>query len=207
MSIKCILLLLGLLLTACTTVEPTTSSTIENYSETERVLGDGSLEIGNPDAPHTLQIYTEHHCGYCKEFFRDHLPKLQSEFIKDGSLKLQITIFPLEKYVGSELAAIGMYCAGLEGAGLKMHDLLFKIGAKDKDVLLKQARTLELNEEMFTACINDLKWPQAIVLDKERAEKKGVRYVPTFFLDDEISEGLPYYPDLRGMIEDVMSDE
>src|SRR3989344_1416630 len=74
----------------------------------ERLLPTGILEVGNRDAKVTLLLFTEHHCRYCKEFQGEHFLNLYKDFIEPGTLKLQIAILPLNKYLGSERAAAGL---------------------------------------------------------------------------------------------------
>lgn len=172
----------------------------------ERLLPSGLIEIGDRDAPVVLLMFTEHHCRYCKEFYRDHLPALHEDFIAQGKVRLQISTLPLKKYIHSEKAALGLLCAATQGKGIPMHELLFELGAKDRDVLLKQAATLELDRKLFIQCLDSPDTKRTVDRQKSLARSLGVTLVPTFFLNGEKSVGLPYYADLRGMIENAISE-
>ncbi|MBT4119750.1 MAG: thioredoxin domain-containing protein [Candidatus Peribacter sp.] len=170
----------------------------------ERLLPSGLIEIGDRDADTVLLMFTEHHCRYCKDFYNEHFGALVEEFINQGTLKLQIGILPLRKYIHSQNAALGLLCAATQGKGIPMHELLFTLGAKDHDTLMSEAATLELDQELFAQCLKSPDTLKTIERQKSLARTLDVTLVPTFFLNGEKSEGLPHYADLRGMIEEAM---
>ena len=172
----------------------------------ERLLPSGFIEIGDREAPLVLLMFTEHHCRYCKDFYRDHFPKLHRDFIEQGKLKLQIGILPLKKYIDSEAAAKGLLCAATQSKAMPMHELLFELGARDRDVLQTHAQNLELDTELFTQCLDSPDTQKTIDRQKSIARSLDVTLVPTFFLNGEKSVGLPYYADLRGMIEAQLTE-
>jgi len=167
----------------------------------ERLLPTGFIEIGDRNAPIVLMMFTEHHCRYCKDFFMDDFPKLYKEFINQGTVRLQIGILPLHKYVDSEAAAITLLCGAMQERGIPMHKLLFELGAKDKDVQMSLAQTLELDTALFTQCLDSPDTARTVEREKSFARSLDVTLVPTFFLNGEKSVGLPDYVDLRSMIE------
>lgn len=171
----------------------------------ERLLPSGFIEIGDREAPLVLLMFTEHHCRYCKDFSIDHFSKLHRDFIEQGKLRLQISILPLQKYPDSTAAATGLLCAATQGKGMPMHELLFELGARDREVLLSEARTLELDEALFTQCLDSPDTLKTVERQKSIARSLDVTLVPTFFLNGEKSVGLPYYADLRGMIEEQLA--
>lgn len=212
------LLLLLILLLGCTPIEELSEVPQKQQGEVleleetedtdlvivERLLPSGFIEIGDRDAPVTLILFTEHHCRYCKEFFREQFPLLHEDFIAQGDLKLQISILPLKKYIHSENAALGLLCASTQGKGIPMHELLFTLGAKDEETLLKEASTLSLDLTLFKQCLVSPDTKRTVERQKSLARSFGVDLVPTFFLNGEKSVGLPYYADLRGMIEEEL---
>lgn len=166
----------------------------------ERLLPSGLIEIGDRDAPVVLLIFTEHHCRYCKDFYHEHFPLLIEDFVTQGKLKLQISILPLRKYIHSQNATLGLLCASTQGKGIPMHKLLFTLGAKDRQTLLSEAATLELDQELFVQCLESPDTLKTVERQKSLARTLDVTLVPTFFLNGEKSVGLMEYADLRGMI-------
>lgn len=178
----------------------------EEIQIVERLLPSGLIEIGDRDAPVVLLMFTEHHCRYCKDFYHEHFPLLIEDFINQGKLKLQIGILPLRKYVHSQNAALGLLCSATQGKGIPMHELLFALGAKDRETLLSEAATLELDKELFVQCLESPDTLKTVERQKSLARSLDVTLVPTFFLNGEKSVGLPQYADLRGMIETTIGN-
>lgn len=178
----------------------------EDQAIVERLLPSGLIEIGDRNAPVVLLMFTEHHCRYCKDFYNEHFPKLLENFINPGKLKLQIGILPLRKYTHSQNAALGLLCAAVQGKGIPMHELLFTLGAKDRQTLLDEAATLELDQDLFVQCLESPDTEKTVERQKSLARSLDVTLVPTFFLNGEKSVGLPRYADLRGMIEEAIGD-
>lgn len=170
----------------------------------ERLLPSGIIEIGDREAPAVLLMFTEHHCRYCKDFQREQFPQLHRDFITQGNLRLQISILPLKKYTGSEDAALGLLCAATQGKGIPMHELLFTLGAPSRETLLSEAATLELDLNLFTQCLDSPDTLRTLERQRSFARSLDVTLVPTFFLNGEKSVGLPYYADLKGMIEEKL---
>ena len=178
----------------------------ENLKIVERLLPSGLIEIGDRDAPVVLLMFTEHHCRYCKNFYHEHFPLLLEDFINQGKLKLQIGILPLRKYIHSQNATLGLLCAASQGKGIPMHKLLFTLGAKDRETLINEAASLELNLNLFADCLDSPETLKIIEQQKSLARSLDVTLVPTFFLNGEKSVGLPQYADLRGMIKKAIND-
>jgi len=184
--------------------EPVSESELELELDTiERLLPTGILEIGHSDAPSTLLLFTEHHARYCREFQRDFFPQLQKDFIDPGLLKLQIAIFPLQKYEQSQAAATALLCAAEQGQGLALHNELSEKLDRERLPPRKYAEALALDMDVFDECTQNE--GIALVLEQQQslARSLGVSLVPTFFLNGEKLVGLPYYADLKGMIEEV----
>jgi protein-disulfide isomerase len=176
----------------------------KEFTIVERLLPTGLIEIGDREAPVVLMMFTEHHCRYCKDFYAEHFPLLHRDFVEQGKVRLQIGILPLRKYIHSENAAISLLCAATQGKGIPMHELLFKIGANDREAQLNLAATLELNTVIYSQCLDSPDTLHTIERQKSLARSFDVTLVPTFFLNGVKTVGLPYYADLRGMIEEKL---
>jgi len=167
----------------------------------ERLLATGVIDIGRRDAPVTLLLFTEHHARYARDFQLDLFPRLYSDFIESGALRFQIAILPLKKYPQSESAAAGLLCSAMQSKGIAMHHLLSQKLNEERLEPRHYAEELELNMEEFDSCRESEEIQ--IILKQQRAwaASLDVSLVPTFFLNGEKHIGLPYYADLKGMIE------
>ncbi|OGJ85319.1 hypothetical protein A2529_02540 [Candidatus Peribacteria bacterium RIFOXYD2_FULL_58_15] len=170
----------------------------------ERLLPTGVLEIGDRNAPLSLLLFTEHHCRYCKEFWRDQFPRIAQEYIAKGDVRLGIAISPLKKYASSQEDALALICAAMEGKGQAMHDALFD--RDDSTPIASIAKLIGLASGPFSACMKDES--TALILGQQQAwtHSLAVSLVPTFFLNGEKVTGLPYAADLRSMIDRALKD-
>ncbi|MFH0851202.1 MAG: thioredoxin domain-containing protein [Candidatus Peregrinibacteria bacterium] len=183
---------------------PLTEERTETGALTERFLPTGVLEVGNAQAPLTLFIFTEHHCSYCRQSLFEIFPRLKTDFLEAGALKLQIAMLPLQKYQKSTDASLGFICSAAQGKGLIMHDTLFRNPNKSKEAILSYAVNLNLGTALLGDCMKSARAAALLEGQQTWAQSLGVDVVPTFFLDGEKFIGLPYYPDLKGRIGEAL---
>jgi protein-disulfide isomerase len=72
-------------------------------------------EIGSPSAPIGCEIYTDLECPPCAAFYRDTVPRLISEYVDTGKVRLVRRDFPLPQHKYARLAAEYANAAGLIG--------------------------------------------------------------------------------------------
>ncbi len=178
-----------------------------NGTGSVRFLATGILEFGETDAPHTLTVFTEYHCGYCREFHRSMLPGLIAEFADPGALKIRIVPFEIHKYVNSRTANQALFCAGKTGSGAAMHALLTERENKHRSSVIEYAEELGIDAKGFTDCLDAEGTSGILALQQQVAESLRMKFVPTFVLDDELRTGLPLPADLRGWIEQKQMEE
>jgi len=184
---------------------PLTEERTETGSLAERLLPTGVLEIGNAQAPVTLLIFTEHHCSYCRQFLFEIFPRLKTDFLDPGTLKLEIAMLPLQKYQKSADASLGFICSAAQGKGLIMHDALFRNPNKSKEAILSYAVDLKLDTALLDDCMKSARTKAMLEGQQTWAQSLKVDVVPTFFLNGEKFIGLPYYPDLKGRITEALN--
>ena len=67
---------------------------------------------GSPNAPVTLELYTDFQCPHCREFYLDVLPQITKEFIDTGKVRLIHRDFRLSQFQFSKTAAKYANAAG-----------------------------------------------------------------------------------------------
>ena len=72
-------------------------------------------ETGSPDAPVACEIYSDYECPACAIFYRDVFPRLVSEYVKTGKVRVVHRDFPLPMHRYSKLAARYANAAGEVG--------------------------------------------------------------------------------------------
>jgi protein-disulfide isomerase len=72
-------------------------------------------ETGSPNAPLTLELYTDYQCPSCRSFFLEVLPSVMSEYVNSGKVRLVHRDFPLPQHAYSKVAAKYANAAGQTG--------------------------------------------------------------------------------------------
>ncbi|MDD5469223.1 MAG: thioredoxin domain-containing protein [Candidatus Peribacteraceae bacterium] len=169
-------------------------------SGTVRFLSTGILELGKETAPLTLTVFTEYHCAYCNQFYREFIPRLERDFIENGKLKVRFVPFVIRKYPHSEDVLRGFLCAGTMGEVLRMQTLLVNRQEKDRLTAKEYGKELGMDANGLQECMQSESISSMLSSQKAVAENLGVTLVPTFFLETEERIGLPEYADMRGWI-------
>lgn len=113
----------------------------------------------------------------------------------------------------SIMAAVAAECAREQGAFLAYHDLLF---ANQKEWInsdefsrffLAYARELGLDLDSFDDCLSDPESRAAVMDDRNTWYKQGIRYIPTFLINDrEPIVGAVSYTVLAGIIDEELKE-
>ena len=159
------------------------------------------LEIGKSTAPLTLIAFTNPSCSYCKEFFEQDVPRLQTDFVAPSTLHLEIAILPMKKYPESEQEARALYCAAVQGKGAQMHGALFDLPQHTDAALLNAATALGLDVPTFRTCLTSPEASTSLHEQQALEKKWKITLAPTLILEGEKKVGLQSYADLRGWIE------
>lgn len=187
---------------------PALSAFESNVNVTLPVIASGSLlEIGKTSAPLTLLVFTNHSCSYCRDFWERDVPRLQTDFISSGTLRLEIAILPMKKYPESEREALSLFCAATQGKGSAMHGALFLLPRHSESAMLSAAKALGLDLSAFRTCLSSPAAASALHVQESLAKQLNVTLAPTLILQDEKKVGLQPYADLRGWIEDVLQKQ
>lgn len=167
----------------------------------ERVVATGTVEIGAADAPVSLMLFTNHYCAYCRDFQEELMPRLTSDYVTPGKVKVTIVPFLLQKYAESDQASLTFVCAAQQGKGLPMHDLLFR--ERINSPAFNTAVTeMKIDKAQLQSCIDGDGARSTVDALQAVAHSLGVRLVPAYFIDGTKFTGLPEYADLRGQIEE-----
>ena len=69
-------------------------------------------DFGSPNAPVTLELYTDYSCPSCRNFYMQTLPVLTAEFVNTNRVRVVHRDFPLPQHPFSRLAARYANAAG-----------------------------------------------------------------------------------------------
>lgn len=153
----------------------------------KNLIENGSPIMGNPNAPITILEWGDYQCTFCYRFHESSLDIIITEYVNTGKVKIVFKDFPLNG-PDSILAAEASYCANEQGKYWPYHDELYSNWAGERtgwvnyDSLNKFAKSVDLELEQFSSCLNDHKYQQKI-LELERFGKDlGIDATPSFLI-------------------------
>jgi protein-disulfide isomerase len=171
-------------------------------------VAEGDKVRGNADAPVTIVEYFSLGCIHCKSFHETVLPKLKTEYIDTGKVRLVLRDFPLDGV--SYGAALLTRCVN-DLAYFAMVDTLFK----QQDVwhveggvaqIATIAKSAGMDDAAFNACINDAaRKTQIQAAQDEAANKFKVNSTPTFFINDRVLAGVSEYEAFKATIDGALA--
>ncbi len=180
----------------------------ESFQVTRPIGQDFLPEMGDLNAPVIVYEYADYQCPACAYFAKQYKPKIESDYIKTGKVRL---VFKNFAFLGQESvwAAEAAYCAAEQGGFWAYHDKLFasqrgeNLGAFSKPNLVRFARELGLKTEDFQRCLDSGRYRQKIRDELREGEAQGVTSTPSFIVNGQLVRGADYLR-LRELIESYL---
>lgn len=172
---------------------------------------DGYPQLGEIEAPVTLEEYASFACPGCQQLHEDSLESIL-ERVRAG--QALFTYVPLQtgSVPNAQGASRAALCAGQQGMFWEMHDLLFdwqtRYGntAFSQNRLLAGVKGLGMRESLFTGCFNS----SAITATLNAALNEGVSTTPTLRVNGvtlEAGQALPSTAAILQAIDDATPDD
>jgi protein-disulfide isomerase len=155
------------------------------------------IAIGNPDAPITIDEYTNFLCPACASFAANAMPKIMDEYVKTGKAKFNIYIYP-----PIETSKAGL-CAQEQNKFLEYHDYIFSHQSQvaDESDLVDFAVNIQMNQQQFSACLISDKYKNKIQKWYDEGNARGIDSTPTFFINGQKFVGAQSYDELKKIID------
>ena len=181
-------------------------------SEVPASLADGR-SLGRPDAPVTLEIWSDFQCPACGQLAEMVEPTLIREYVTTGTLRLVLRDAAFQgqrtgaTYDESVEAAAGARCAAAQDAYWPFHNWLFanqigeNQGAFHDERLRGIATASGLNVVAWDACRATGEQQTAVRAETQLALDQGVNATPTMYLNGEVIVGLKSAQELGTLIE------
>jgi protein-disulfide isomerase len=170
------------------------STTAAPAQERVGFTAEGYPYRGDPDAPITLEEYSDYLCPFCWRHFHHTLPALLEKYVATGRLKLVYRDFPLVALHataprGSEAAL----CVGEQGAALfwDMHDALFRTQrdwnrlSDPTDFLASLAEDIAAHMPDYQACMASRRKQPVVEQSVAAGKALGFDGTPSFRFIDE----------------------
>jgi protein-disulfide isomerase len=136
---------------------------------------------GQAQAPVTIIEFSDLQCPFCASV----TPTLR-ELMKQypDQVRWVFKNFPLDFHADSPLAHTAALAAERQGKFWEMHDLIFANQRNlQRDNLLAEARSLNLDIERFTADLDSADIKKQLAADKKEGESLGINGTPAFFVN------------------------
>lgn len=175
-------------------------------------IGGRDVILGDPSAPVTIIEYGDFQCPFCARFFEQTEPVLIENYVKTGKAKLVYRDFA---FLGPEstAAAEAAECAKDQGKFWAYHDALYEVeildgtehnGNLNRDLFIRLAKNLDLDESSFVACVDEQKYAAAVTESTQNAQLAGVNSTPTIFVNDRKIIGAQPYATFAAIIDSLL---
>ena len=181
-------------------------------SDVPTALADGRT-LGRPDAPVTLEIWSDFQCPACGQLAEMVEPNLIRDYVTDGTLRLVLRDAAFQgqrsgtAYDESVEAAAGARCAATQNAYWPFHNWLFanqageNQGAFRVERLRSIATAAGLDVAAWDACRATGEQQAAVRAETQQGLAQGVNATPTMYLNGTMIVGLKSAEELGGLIE------
>jgi protein-disulfide isomerase len=166
--------------------------------------------LGRADAPVQLEIWSDFQCPFCGQFGRTYLPRLVTDFIVPGTLRItehDVDFRGQGDPDESVEAAVAARCAAAQNRYWPYHDLLFwnqhgeNEGAFTDARLQAMADRAGLDRAAWDSCRSDPANAKEVQSTTQQAIAQGIQETPTLVVNGTPIVGLPRaYDDLASAI-------
>ena|SRR3989344_1832915 len=180
---------------------------------TTKVSADDDEFLGSEQAPVLMIEFGDFQCPFCRDFWRETLPRLKSEYIDTGRVKFVYRDYPLSFHPAAQKAAEAAECARDQGLFWEMHDKLF--AEQDRrgegtvqfgEAEIKQwAREAGIHATSFSACLDSGKYADEVKNDFKDGTAAGVTATPSFFINGRLIRGALDYEVFAAVIEEALN--
>src|SRR5690348_872946 len=173
-----------------------------NQNKNKEILSTKSIWIGNPEAPVSLVLYGDYESDECAKLHKV-IVKLLDEY--GDKVKFNYRHFPLTQiHQHSHKAAEAAVAAAQEGKFWEMHNLLFAHHRRLGTISLREyAREAGVTSKNFLPELVESKYGWTVRTDLLEGLDKGVRNVPTLFINDQVYHGRLSQPELTKAIDSI----
>lgn len=196
------------------TSSQTTPKATTNNTNSEPVVSEDTLIIGDPNARVTIIEYADFKCPNCGKFHQQSGKQLRTDFIDKKLAKIEFRNVP---FIASDSrpAAEGTYCANDQKKFVQYHDKVFdymwtnyysKDNSKEFDNILTPDKLAELSGEAgldkatFAQCLASGKNKDKVTADLKKSEQDGVTGTPLIIINGQKVVGPQSYSTYKTLI-------
>jgi protein-disulfide isomerase len=186
-----------------TTGAPATDPMVA-HADSARIRGSASAKVW-------MILASDFQCPYCKMWHDSTDLTIRREYIDNGKVRLAFVNFPINSHQNAIPAAEYAMCAAAQDKFWQMHDALF--ASQDKwaalenpaPVLEQVAGGVGVDLTALKACVSTHKMLPLIEADREKASRAGVRATPSFFIGNQLLEGVQPASEMRKALDAALA--
>jgi protein-disulfide isomerase len=166
---------------------------------------------GNSAAKVWMIIASDFQCPYCKMWHDSADATIRREYVDNGKVRLAFVNFPIGNHQNAVPAAEYAMCAAGQNKFWEMHDAIFEAQERwsalpNASVVFDELATkVGLDRNALQACLSSDKMLPLIQADYEKASRSGVRATPSFFIGNQLYEGVQSAADLRRVLDAALA--
>ena len=169
-------------------------------AKTQEIIPTKNVWVGDSQASVALVEFGDYESEACAKA-NEIVKKLIKQF--EGQLKFNFRHFPLTQiHQRAQKAAEAAVGAAQEGKFWEMHNLLFENRKNLGTISLKAySKEAGISNKKFLDTLVNSTYSWEVRNDLLEGLSKGVRDVPTFFINGQLLEGKPSYENIKNAIE------
>ncbi len=183
---------------------PGSSVSSQRPAATQATDGTGRI-IGALAAPVTIEVWSDYQCPACGNFTNVVLPRLLTDFVNRGSVRIVYHDFA---FLGAESidAAVGARIAAAAGKFEAYHRLVYanqqgeNQGGFARPRLEQIAIAAGLDGPTFLRGLDDTATIAAVKAETTRGRGLGVNSTPTLVIAGQMMRGVPAYDSLAALL-------
>lgn len=173
-------------------------------ADSARIRGSASAKVW-------MILASDFQCPYCKMWHDSSDLTIRREYIDNGKVRLAFVNYPLNVHQNAIPAAEYAMCAAAQDKFWQMHDALFASQErwaaleKPESALEQVATSAGVDLTQLRACVSAHKMRALIEADHEKATRAGVRATPSFFIGNQLLEGVQPASELRKALDAALA--
>ncbi len=194
---------------AAAAASPAAAPAATDQAATDPLLmrADSGRIRANPASKVWMIIASDFQCPYCRMWHDSTDMTIRREYVDNGKINLAFINFPIGNHQNALPAAEYAMCASAQNKFWQMHDAIFAAQERwsaqpNPTAIFEQlAGTTGVDMAALRACVSSHKMRPIIEADREKAARAGVRATPSFFIGNQILEGVQMPSDLRRVLD------
>ena len=174
---------------------------ISQPQKTVAVISEAGISFGDPNAPVTIEEYTNFLCPACARFATETFGKIKDAYVATGKVKFVFFIYPPFELGKATL------CAQEQNKFIEYHDYLFNHQGQitGEDILKDFATNVGMDLTKFNECYASGKYDGKLQKWLDEGQAREVDATPTFFISGQKFIGAQPYEEFQKIIDQKLN--